>query len=125
MLSYLQKLKNTYFAFIKISACGINTWCITPMDGKISKLGDLLKTYLRESGLEHKLLEASVPTFWQETVGNHIAAQSKYKRFEDGRLFIEVEAAVWRQELLLRREDIRTKINTRAGKEIVKEIIIR
>ncbi len=95
------------------------------MNGKVHTIGELLHKYLRESGLEHKLLEASVPTYWEEAVGNHIVSQSKCKRFEDGRLFIEVEAAVWRQELLLRREDIRNKINTRAGKEIVKEIIIR
>lgn len=95
------------------------------MNNKFRKVGDLLHTYLRESGLEHKLQEAAVPVYWQEIIGQQLTAQTSVKRFEDGRLFIEVQAAVWRQELILRREDIRAKINARAGKEIVKEIIIR
>lgn len=95
------------------------------MNSKFQKVGDLLRSYLKETGLEHKLQEASVPSYWQEIIGQQLAAQTAVKRFEDGKLFIEVPAAVWRQELILRREDIRAKINSRVGKEIVKEIIIR
>ncbi len=85
----------------------------------------LLQKFLRESGLERTVREMSVPQYWRDVVGERIAQVSTVKYFEQGQLFIEVDAAVWRMELLARREEIRTAINERCGEETVREIIIR
>ncbi len=90
-----------------------------------SSLKILLNQFLRERGLEHKIKELSVPTYWREAVGEQIDKVSTVKYFNDGQLFVEVRASVWRTELLLRREDIRRKINERCGIELVREIIVR
>ncbi len=90
-----------------------------------TSLSVLLHKFLRERGLEQKLKELSVPQYWRDTVGEQIDKVSVVKYFENGQLFVEVRAAVWRTELLLRREDIRRKINERCGMELVREIIIR
>lgn len=95
------------------------------MDGKVHRIGELLQKYLRESGLDRKLQEAAVPGYWNEIVGSQVSTFTTIKRFEEGQLFVEVPIAVWRHELMLRREDIRMKINQRSGSDIVKEIIIR
>ncbi len=88
-------------------------------------LQNLLRQFLRDTGLEHKVREYAVPDYWREIVGERIASLSEIKYFENGQLFIEVQAAVWRSEILMRREEIRKKINERCGVETVKEIIIR
>jgi predicted nucleic acid-binding Zn ribbon protein len=90
-----------------------------------SSLKTLMHQFLRERGLEHKIKELSVPTYWREAVGEQVDKVSTVKYFDDGKLFVEVRASVWRTELLLRREDIRRKINERCGSELVKEIIVR
>lgn len=90
-----------------------------------TSLSVLLKKFLRERGLEQKLIELSVPQYWREIVGEQVNKVSLVKYFENGQLFVEVRAAVWRTELLLRREDIRRKINERCGGEVVREIIVR
>jgi predicted nucleic acid-binding Zn ribbon protein len=90
-----------------------------------SSLKTLLHQFLRERGLEHKLKELSVPQYWREAVGEQVDKVSTVKYFENGQLFVQVRAAVWRTELLLRREDIRRKINERCGGEVVREIIVR
>jgi len=91
----------------------------------VTSLSVLLNNFLREHGLEQKMKELSVPQYWREIVGEQIHKVSVVKYFENGQLFVEVRAAVWRTELLLRREDIRRKINERCGGELVREIIVR
>lgn len=88
-------------------------------------LQTLLNQFLRETGLERKVRELSVPGYWREVVGERIASLSEVKYFENGQLFIEVGAAVWRMELHARREEIRAAINEKCGTETVREIIIR
>ncbi|MBK9249246.1 MAG: DUF721 domain-containing protein [Ignavibacteria bacterium] len=90
-----------------------------------SSLKILLNQFLRERGLENKIIEYNIPKYWREIVGEQVDKVSTVKYFENGQLFVEVRAAVWRAELLLRREDIRNKINERCGSEIVREIIVR
>lgn len=85
----------------------------------------LLQQFIRETGLERKVRELSAPTYWREAVGERIASVSEVKYFENGQMFVEVQAAVWRAELLMRREEIRRAINERCGDEMVREIIIR
>ncbi|MFN8362076.1 MAG: DUF721 domain-containing protein [Candidatus Kapaibacterium sp.] len=90
-----------------------------------SSLKALMHQFLRERGLEHKIKELSVPEYWREAVGEQVDKVSTVKYFDNGQLYVEVRASVWRTELLLRREDIRRKINDRCGMELVQEIIVR
>ncbi|MBS1537087.1 MAG: DUF721 domain-containing protein [Bacteroidetes bacterium] len=90
-----------------------------------TSLSVLLNKFLRERGLEQKMKELSVPQYWRDIVGEQVNKVSVVKYFENGQLFVEVRASVWRSELLLRREDIRRKINERCGGEVVREIIVR
>jgi predicted nucleic acid-binding Zn ribbon protein len=91
----------------------------------VRSLQAILEQFLRERGLDKKLREHSVPDIWQELIGENAARVSQVRRFEHGQLMVEVHAPVWRTELLLRREEIRKKINERIGQEMVREIIIR
>lgn len=84
-------------------------------------LGDVLKKYRLEPAL-HK---ARLPEYWRQTVGDRIAAISEIRSFEGGVLRIHVREAAWRSELMLRRDELRQKLNSLAGGDMVTEIIIR
>lgn len=88
-------------------------------------IGSILKQWLRDNGYEHKVQEHSVPDYWVEIVGEAVARQAHVERIERGRMFVRVDSAVWRNELLLRRDDIIRMVNERFGTEVVKEIVLR
>jgi len=88
-------------------------------------IGSIIKQWLRDSGLEEKVQQQSVPNYWVEIVGEAVARHAEVERIDRGKMFIRVSSAVWRNELMLRRDDIRRRINERFGAEIVQEIILR
>ncbi len=88
-------------------------------------IGALIKQWLRDNGYEEKVQENSVPGYWVDIVGEAVARQSTVERIEKGRMYVRVENAVWRNELAMRREEIRRKVNERFGTELVTEIILR
>jgi predicted nucleic acid-binding Zn ribbon protein len=88
-------------------------------------IGALIQQWLRENNLETKVQESSVPGYWIDIVGEAVARHAHVERIDKGRMFVQVESAVWRNELAMRREEIRQKVNERFGAEIVKEIILR
>jgi predicted nucleic acid-binding Zn ribbon protein len=88
-------------------------------------IGSAIREWLRANGLEQKVQEHSVPGYWEEVVGEAFARHAKVERVDNGRLFVSVESAAWRTELMLRREEILQRLNERLGAEIVKEIIVR
>ncbi|MEO5930526.1 MAG: DUF721 domain-containing protein [Candidatus Kapaibacterium sp.] len=88
-------------------------------------IGAIIQQWLRENNLSEKLQENSVPSYWVEIVGESVARHAQVERIERGTMFVKVQSAVWRNELAMRREEIRAKVNERLGAEIVKEIVLR
>lgn len=85
----------------------------------------MIQQWLRENNLEAKAQESSVPSYWEEIVGESVARHATVERIDRGRMFVRVESAVWRNELLMRRDEIRRKVNERFGAEVILEIILR
>ncbi|MDB5033687.1 MAG: hypothetical protein JWQ98_928 [Chlorobi bacterium] len=88
-------------------------------------IGAIIQQWLRENNLAEKLQENSVPSYWVEIVGESVAKHAQVERIERGTMFVKVQSAVWRNELAMRRDEIRAKVNERLGAEIVKEIVLR
>jgi predicted nucleic acid-binding Zn ribbon protein len=86
---------------------------------------DLLNEVLQKYKLEPALHRARLPEYWRQVVGDRIAALSEVRSFDGGVLRVHVREAVWRSELTLRREELRQKLNSLAGGEMIREIIIR
>ncbi len=85
-------------------------------------VGDLLKAVLKKSGLEKKIREYDSLTQWPAIVGEKIAEQTAPVEIRNGVLFVQVKNAAWRTELAFFKDDIIQKINTHAGKRIVRSI---
>ena len=67
--------------------------------GKYSTVADALHAALAEYGLEKGMKEQEVFLRWEEIVGKAIANNAHPTRLDQGRLWIRVNNAGWRQEL--------------------------
>ena len=85
-------------------------------------LGDALKSFQDRSGMTHKLLIMRTLRNWPEFAGKAIAEQTKRLRYDKGVLLVYMDSPVWRQELNYRKSEILERINTAAGKRILKGI---
>jgi predicted nucleic acid-binding Zn ribbon protein len=88
-------------------------------------IGAIIQQWLRANNLEEKLQQQSVPNYWVDIVGESVAKHASVERVDKGKMFVKVESAVWRNELSMRREEIRQKVNEHFGAEIVREVIFR
>jgi len=84
-----------------------------------------LDNFSRTMGIDRPLAEYGILTGWAELVGEQIAKVSAAQRIENGVLIVAVSSAPWRAELTMRRNEIKEKINARAGKNIVRDIRFR
>jgi predicted nucleic acid-binding Zn ribbon protein len=92
---------------------------------KTISLGEAINDYIREMNLGPKLSETSVINSWEETVGRAISSRTTKIYIKDHILYVHLSSSVVRNELLMLREALREKINRKAGKEIIREIVLK
>lgn len=85
----------------------------------------VLQSLLKQYRLSETFTSTKMPDYWAETVGEKVAQLTEVRGFQNGVLTVRVSNSVWRSELMLRREELRTKMNARIGSELIREIIIR
>jgi len=91
---------------------------------KTITLGEALSDLIREYRLEKGLKEAEVLNIWESIAGKVITARTKRTYLRDGVLHIYLTSSVVRNELMMLRDSIKNRINSRAGEEVVREIVL-
>ncbi len=87
--------------------------------GRPEKIGDALGTYLREAGLDVRMVQAAVVPEWAELVGRDIAAVTEPLFVtHDSTLFIAVATNAWMTELQLMEPQLVAALN--AGSERIR-----
>jgi len=89
------------------------------------KLGALIRNYVRDNQLERKLTEVDIILSWTGLLGKTVASYTQELRIRNGTLFVKISSPVVRNELLMMKEEIRKRLNERAGTEIVTQIVFR
>lgn len=92
---------------------------------KPKPLSELVKGFLDDVPYKKKLKRAMVVSFWAETVGSQINAETENVHFEHGNLVVHVKNSAWRHEIHMKRFSIAKRLNDKVGGNIVKEIIVR
>ena len=92
---------------------------------KTISLAEAIKDYIREMNLEGKLVEVNLINSWEEIVGKAISSRTSKVYIKDHILYVHLNSSVVRNELLMLREALREKLNSRAGSEVIKEIVLR
>ncbi len=91
---------------------------------KTITLGEALTDLIREYRLEKGLREAEVLNIWESIAGKVITARTKKTCLRDGVLHIHLTSSVVRNELMMLRDSLKNRINSRAGEEVVREIVL-
>ncbi len=91
---------------------------------KTITLGEALSDLIREYRLEKGLKEAEVLNIWESIAGRVITARTKRTYLRDGVLHIHLTSSVVRNELMMLRDSLKNRINSRAGEEVVREIVL-
>lgn len=74
--------------------------------------------------LKRKFDETSIVLAWPEMMGRAIANRTKDIFIRDRKLFVRIESAVIKNELVMMRSNIIEKINEKAGASIIDEIVL-
>lgn len=86
-------------------------------------IGDVLKSYLKESGLEARVEQVAVIPEWAALVGSKIAAVAEPLFITtDATLFIAVRSNPWMTELQLMEPELLRAINAVAGRLPVRRL---
>ncbi|MBA7703692.1 hypothetical protein ES703_112485 [subsurface metagenome] len=85
----------------------------------------ILNATLRKLGLEKRIKECAILSFWNEAVGESIASHTKPIKVYDGRMTVLVESSSWTQELTFLKSGIMERLNSTIGKEVIKDIYFK
>ena len=88
-------------------------------------LRDVLQEILKSYRLEDHLDETSLIESWEKVTGKMISAHTSNLFISNKVLYVTVDSAALRQELLYRKEKLLDLLNKPAGKEVIRDIVFR
>lgn len=88
-------------------------------------LGEILKEYVRDAGIEESMRALDICGLWPRTVGSRVAAATRSLHFSDGVLYCQMSSSTVRNMLFFNLEGVRNELNRIAGGTPVKKIVLR
>jgi predicted nucleic acid-binding Zn ribbon protein len=92
---------------------------------KTISLAEALQDYISEMKLGDKLSEVGLISSWEEMVGRAIASRTKKIYIKDQVLYVHLSSSVVRNELLMLRNALKDRLNEKAGKEVIRDIVLK
>lgn len=87
-------------------------------------ISEIMREIFENSGFENRMNENKLREWWAEIVGKKLDYFVTDFSYRDKKLFIRINSAAARNELLYLRNEIKKRLNFRAGNEMVKEIVL-
>ena len=84
---------------------------------------EAIEQMLQVYKIKRRFDETAVIAAWPELVGKSVANRTKELFIHDKKLFLRIESSVIKNELMLMRNQIITKVNDKAKERLVEEII--
>ena len=92
---------------------------------KTISLAEAIKDYIREMNLEGKLVEVNLINSWDEIVGKAISSRTDRVYIKDHVLYVHLNSSAAKNELIMLKEALKEKLNERAGRDVIKDIVLR
>lgn len=92
---------------------------------KAESIGKLLQEYLRRESLESPLNEQRLINAWPQVIGEAMASYTREIYIRNQILYVHLNSAVLRQELMMGRELLVKSLNQRVGATVIVNIIFR
>jgi hypothetical protein len=89
-------------------------------------MGDVLRQFMRDTGLGAQLRHARVYGAWSEALGERLKERAKPVHFHFGELTVEVQSAPHMQELQnFTGDQFRREANKLLGEDVIKKVLFR
>lgn len=92
---------------------------------KARPLGDIIREFLREEGLETPLNEYKAVACWNDVMGDVVARYTSNVSLRGGILYVSITSPALRQNLMMNRSQIVQKLNTHVGAQVVQNVVVR
>jgi len=89
------------------------------------KIGKVIEDYIEALDVKGKLKEVRLIRSWEEIVGKMIARKTENIYVKDGKLFVEMNSSIARNELSMLKSSLISRLNEKAGDNIISDIVIR
>lgn len=88
-------------------------------------IGEILNQFLNISQLENQAFGERIAEIWQEVLGDEITKETQRIFLQSGYLFIELKSAALKNELMMKRTQIKNSLNKKLGNEVINSVVIR
>ena len=89
------------------------------------QIGDVLRQFLRQQGLETPLNEYRLVDAWKDVVGPVITSYTTNLFIKNQILYVSLSSSVIRQELMMGREMLIRNLNAQVGSQVIVNIVVR
>ena len=89
---------------------------------KAIPIGDLVRQYLRDEGLETPLNQHRLISSWGEVMGNGILTYTGELFIKNQTLWVKINSSVLRQELSVGRNQIVRRLNEHVGAQVITDV---
>lgn len=86
------------------------------------QIGDVIRFFLRQQGLESPLNEYRLVQAWGDVVGSAMARYTSNLYIKNQTLHVHLTSAVLRQELMMARELLVKNLNQQVGAQVIVDI---
>ena len=93
--------------------------------GNSANMKTLIDKLIRSYGLESKMQELDVMSEWENIVGKMIARHTKDIQIRNKILYITLDSAPLKHELLMNKTRIIELVNEKSGKQLVEDVFIK
>lgn len=90
---------------------------------KAESIGDILRQYLRQEGLETPLNETRMVAAWAEVMGPVVARYTGDVFVKNQTLYVRLKSPALKANLLMNREAIVGKLNGHVGAQVIQNIV--
>lgn len=89
-----------------------------------SLVGQLIRAFLREEGLETPLNEHRAAAAWGDVMGPQVARWTGGVEVRSGMLYVKILRPSLRADLMMRRREIVRRLNERVGAEVLRGVVM-
>ena len=89
-------------------------------------VGELLNEFFqKDPTASYRMAEARVALVWEALVGRTIASHTTSIKVEKGVMYVRISSSVARNEIFMRREELKDAVNTAVGMRVVNVVIVK
>lgn len=89
---------------------------------KTEQIGDVVRLFMRQEGLESPYNEYRLINSWEELMGQGIARYTGEMFIKNQTLFVKILSPVIKNDLIMSRSQIVRKLNEHVGSQVITDI---